>query len=58
MAKTRKKINARLKILKRVRLVAKNDSTMNARKDSLRQAPTRLPPDAGATFKIKLKRKK
>ena len=53
------KRKGRIVIKQKATLVHKNDATRVARKDSVgtRKAPTRLAPDAGVNFKIKIRKK-
>ena len=55
----KRKRKGRIVIKQRVSLAHKADATRVARKDTVkaRKAPTRLAPDAGVNFKIKIRKK-
>lgn len=55
--KSRKK-KVRVNLAQRIRIVERNDATRVEKRDSYAKAPTRLPADVGANFKIKIRRKR
>jgi len=52
----RRKIRGKVKLSQNAYLVQKNDNT-RVKRDTLPQAPTRLAPDVGANFRIKIRKK-
>ena len=56
--KKNRKVKRRIRISKKVAIVRKDSIQRDSvRNDTLPKAPTRLAPDAGANFKIKIRRK-
>lgn len=61
MAKQVSKRKIRIKVRQNAQLVKKNDNkraTLDTLRTYRKLAPTRLPTDAGANFKIKIRRKR
>ena len=55
--KARKRVNGKVKLTQRARIVEKNDATMVARSDTIPRMRAQMPRTVAPVFKVKLRKK-